>query len=208
MQKRQHSWSHLKYYHNWIFLFQPFSSRSSHQRGHHCVLVLLQPHRLSWNWNGESVIKILWKLKSKSEKPLKASVPTVSARNLSKVLSNLAKHRLPVVDWSGCDINDMILPLNAGRISIHLPPKTRLEASLKVHENGRETLRVAPRSAKGMSKLVPGCVSGYLWYSWSGRGQKIDFKSWLLSPKVKGPSGFQVLLMPCSLLEMFEEVGA
>ena len=50
----------------------------------------------------------------------------------------------------------MILPLNAGRISIHLPPKTRLEASLKVHEKGRETLRVAPRSAKGMSKLVPG----------------------------------------------------
>ena len=40
-------------------------------------------------------------------------MPTVSARNLSKVLSYLAKHRLPVVDWSGCDINDMILPLNA-----------------------------------------------------------------------------------------------
>ena len=38
-------------------------------------------------------------------------------------------------------------------------------------------------------------------------GQRILTKSCLLRPKVKGPSGFQVLLMPCSLLEMFEAVA-
>ena len=42
------------------------------------------------------------------------------------------------------------------RALIHLPLKTRLVAPLKVQEKGREALRVTPRSANGISRLVPG----------------------------------------------------
>ena len=83
----------------------------------------------------------------------------------------------------------------------YLPLKARLVAPLKVQENGKEALRVTPKSARGISRLVP----AWDWLSFSMFGC-MDFKSWLLSPKVKGPSGFQVLLMSCSLLEIFEEV--
>ena len=95
-----------------------------------------------------------------------------------------------------------------GQISLtklYLPVKTRVVAPSKVQEKGREALRVTPRSASGMSRLVPCQVSVSDMFGKSG--QRIMFKSCLLRPKVKGPSGFQVLLMPCSLLEMFEAVA-
>ena len=38
----------------------------------------------------------------------------------------------------------------------HLPLKARLAAPLKVQENGKEALRVTPKSARGMARLVPG----------------------------------------------------
>ena len=41
-------------------------------------------------------------------------------------------------------------------IVTYLPLKTRLAAPLKVHENGKEALRLTPRSANGMVRLVPG----------------------------------------------------